>query len=157
MKRLIALILTSAGLTLFYTSAVAVEPNVAPTEVYGEYVLNVTISVITPIPAGGSVYCTLQVVASDPSGTNSDSIIVQATVTGTPPTATGHCTLTLPFEWELSSPSTDLVSVSYDVGLLPGTATTPILQGIRTGTHSLPIITGIPGHVTSLGSVATRL
>jgi len=151
MKRLITFILTSAGLALFYTNAVAA------TQVYGEYILDVTISVITPIPAGDSVYCDLTVGTTETTNSNSDTVLVQATVSGTPPTATARCTLTLPFEWLLSTPDTDVVAVTYDVAILPTNFTNVKEQAVRAGTHILTPVVGIPGHVTQLASVTTRL
>lgn len=148
MKRLMALVLAGFGLLFFHPNEAE-----AQTAIHGKYTLNVTIYLASTVPTGATVQCAFTIGTSDASGTNTETVSAAATV------STGQATCSLPiyYYWLLTTPLTDVLTVSYEVGILPSGATTAG-QALRGGIHSLPPIDGVPASGTQSSlSVFTRL
>ena len=102
--------------------------------------LSVNISSATVVPQGGSIVCTLSASVSDPDAlANIESVTATATVANSVAT----CNLTIPYEWVLSTPGSDLITLEYSAFILPSGSTSLAALGTRSGTHSLPSITGV--------------
>jgi hypothetical protein len=137
MKRARVLMLAVAGLSsLFQLTAAQASP------VSGILTLNLVIYLGTAIPSGGTVNCQLTATSIDVSSgsTNSEIVSAAATVSG----STANCQLVIPYYWDLATPGTDEIVMSYTASIIPSGSN--VLQDVefRTGSHSLPTIVGVP-------------
>lgn len=143
-------------LSAFCLLAVQAMPAQAQTAYYGEYILTISITVSTAVPTGGSIACGFHATTSDASATEINET-VYAVASGTSGTVT--CTLAIPYEWVLTNASGDVVSLYYDIGIFNSGQSVQIGDApIRSQTHWLPSVTGVPasGTHTSL-SASTRI
>ena len=97
----------------------------ASAPVTGTFVAKFTIKLATAVPSGDSVLCTLGAGLIDENHTTftvnneiEESKSMKATVSG----STATCTVSLPYSWYLSSPSTDTVSLNYQLSIVSSTA-----------------------------------
>jgi hypothetical protein len=152
MKRLIALAAGAVAAFSCFTNA----SQAAGTEFVGGYTANAVIYLATPVPAGGSVWCSLTIILAGEPATNTETVIGQATITG------GHanCSLHIPVEWLITDGATDSVTGEFSTGIF-STATVQgsVIGGtnsVRFGTHSLPPIQEVPATVP-VWNITTRL
>lgn len=145
MKSLIALLLIT-GLGLF------VSPQAqAQTSFSGNFTLTADIYVHTTIPTGYAIYCEVSLATADGSTTfteNSETVIVPATLKSG---STYTCAPQIFYYWHLMTPSTDVVSITWTLAVGPTTGVTSAQQLIRSGSHTLPPVTGVPASGTSWG------
>lgn len=138
-------------------AAVSLAHAASPTIYGGRYTVDITITLTTAVPSGGGVFCEANVIDIDAGSTNTEAAFAQATVSG----STATCSLSMPYYWELSDPSADTISVSYEVAITPTTTVGSTLKSdvfVRDGTHSLATTTGAPANGTlSTIKVMTRL
>jgi hypothetical protein len=88
------------------------EAAAAITPTTGTYVYNVTITVSSALPTTATIICNLSGGVDDPvSGVYSNEVEVTAKRTGN----TATCTLTMPYSWDLASPTKD--TVELDLGI----------------------------------------
>ena len=86
----------------------------------------ITTHLVTPVPAGGFVLCTLDASVTDVSSTETiDNEIVEtaetkATVSGT----TATCVVKIPHSWYLPNAIHDLINLDYSVSIV-GSSTSP--------------------------------
>jgi hypothetical protein len=116
----------------------------------GGVTLNVTMQLQTAVPTGGTVQCELILAGLDASGAITEDVTATATVSG----STATCVAPISYSWTLSSPTTDTISVTYAVAIVPKGATTKA-DYTRYSTRDLPPIVGVPpsGTQTSLSDV----
>lgn len=104
-------------------------PDVTAAPLTGEIEVTFTITLKTPVPTGGSVYCSTSVLASSTSTTTGattdydESSATLAKVTG----ATATCTVNTPYSWVIAAASSTVIDSlvgSYTVGILPASTTT---------------------------------
>jgi hypothetical protein len=125
-----------------------------PPYVTGTVTADLTIHLITALPAGDSVLCNLTISTTDnPVGTPQYATLFSDSQTGVEATVSGSiatCKMNLPYEWTLSEPGSDLLAATYSV-------TFSNIGPIRAATHPFPVI-AMPGNdaVTHL-SVDTKL
>lgn len=143
MKTLIALVLIT-GLGLFTSPQARAQTNVS-----GNFTLTADIYVHTAIPSGDVLFCELTITtAGESDGTvNSEDVIVQATLKSG---STWTCAPQIFYYWHLTSPTTDVVTITWGLAIGPSSATAK-QQLVRSGTHILPAITGVPPSGTSWG------
>ena len=95
--------------------------------VTGTFVSKFTVKLVTPVPSGGELACSLNATTDEintTTGTVSNEIEEIASVKATVNGSTATCTVTLPYSWYLSSPSTDTVELSYNLQILSSTTST---------------------------------
>jgi hypothetical protein len=142
MRTLIALLLI-AGLGVFISPQAQAQTNVS-----GNFTLTANIYVHTAIPSGDALFCEVSLgEAGDSNGTNEEDIIVQATLKSG---STWTCAPQIFYYWHLSTPNTDIVTITWSIGIGP-TSTTSKQQLVRSGVHVLPTVTGVPASGTSWG------
>ena len=114
--------------------------------VTGKIVVNLTITISSSIPTTDVISCGVTATVLDVASQLSfiDSALVAATRKGT----TATCTVDVPYSWALTSASSDMVQIEYEI-LTPATATGAPLPS-RTAEHGLANI-----HVPSSGATTT--
>jgi hypothetical protein len=86
------------------------DASITPTS--GTYTFTFNITVSSALPASAGIYCSASAsVTDDVEGFFSNDVSITATRKG----STATCTLTMPYEWYLNTPSKDLVSLSWSV------------------------------------------
>jgi hypothetical protein len=93
---------------------------------------------------------------SDPNFGYFENASIVATVTG----GTATCNVEIPYTWSLMTPSTDIITVSYDVAIIHdfvvGTSTKAV--STRESSHTITSITGVPpGGTHTTTSASPRL
>jgi hypothetical protein len=130
------------------TSELSEAAAAAISTVTGEIKVTATFTIVSAIATTTPITCSASVsVVSDAEGYVSDSSSALATRSG----STATCTVTIPYEWSLSTPTTDLVSLSVIAVASQGTT----LE--RTSTRSLPSFKVPASGATSSFSYATHL
>jgi hypothetical protein len=131
----------------------------------GTFVLDFTIRMVTPVPSGGGVFCSLNASLADfdlTTFTIYNSIFETETGTGTVNGSSAHCQAKIPYSWNLVQGSTDLVTLYctlYLVGPASSSATAvriPIRESVRLIPGSTSINVPPTGTTTNL-SVSTIL
>jgi hypothetical protein len=106
----------------------------------GILILNFTIRMVTPVPSGGGVFCSLNASVADfdlTTFTIYNNIFETETGTGSVSGSIAHCTARIPYSWSLVQGSTDLVTLYcylYLVGPSSSAATAvriPIRESFR--------------------------
>jgi len=145
MNRLLALGLTAIGLNFFQVGQAQ-----AQTAVQGFLTVTVSVILTTPIPSGGFVGCDAQIQFVDNATTsiltkNNEESVTVGVVSG----GIATCTMVMPYYWDLVTPATDVVYVTYGAAILPAGAT--LINGqlsgappMRSGGHEFPPKTGVP-------------
>ena len=110
----------------------------------GKLVFNFTITVSSTVASTSKIFCEADALVSDSNGTYEESAAVSVT-RGTGSTVS--CTVTIPYSWALNTASSDLLSMSYSIGVVPTTAS---VLSQRTSTHSFP-----PAKVPANGATTT--
>jgi len=108
----------------------------------GKIVLTLTTTLTTSFPTTEVFSCGLNATVADViSGlTFSDTIFVTATKSGN----TLSCTVTLPYGWDLASPTQDIMLVLYTINATNGTGNpTHVAQ------HGVASVRGVPTGTTS--------
>jgi len=108
----------------------------------GKIVLTLTATLTTSFPTTAAFSCGLNATAADViSGlTFSDTIFVTATKNG----STLSCTLTLPYAWDLASPTQDVMLVLYTINVASGTG-----NQLRVAQHGVASVHSVPSGTTS--------
>jgi hypothetical protein len=146
MRRTTILVSVLAGLSFFQMSAAQASP------VSGILTLNLTIYLGTAVPSGGTVQCGLSAVSTESGVENTEIASVAANVSG----STATCQVVIPYYWNLSTPNSDSIELSYSASIIPSGGLTS--GTLRTGTHSLAPIVGVPPSGTHTAvSAETRL
>jgi hypothetical protein len=94
-----------------------VSPDVAPTT--GKFVFNFTLTVLSTVPKNGQVGCEADANTLE-SSTGQD---ITEHVTGIATLSSGStwtCSVSMPYSWNLSTPSTDTVSLHYVISIDDG-------------------------------------
>jgi hypothetical protein len=123
------------------------EAAATTTNVTGEFVFNLTISLKSTLPKNAVIGCDAMVLVDDAiTGLSYDE---QGSAVATGSGSTWTCTIKIPYSWTLTTPTTaDMVSMSYDASMVEG------YQATATN-GSATIVEGIPlrssGH--GLGSI----
>lgn len=114
----------------------------APSATAGKIVLTLTTTLTTSFPTTEAFSCGLNATVADViSGlTFSDTIFVNATKNG----STLSCTLTLPYSWDLVSPTQDVMLVLYTINATNGTG-----NPTRVAQHGVASVHGVPTGTTS--------
>jgi len=114
-----------------------------PAQTGGKIVLTLTTTLTTSFPTGEVFSCGLNATVADiMSGlTFSDTIFVTATKTGN----TLNCTVTLPYGWDLASPTQDVMLVLYTINAVNGSGSNPT----RVAQHGVASVRGVPTGTTS--------
>jgi len=103
-------------------------PDVALTTAGGTFVVTLTITVKSL--ALSSILCSVDVSVSD-AHTYFETASVKATGTG----ATRTCKITIPYSWQLVTPASDTVTISYGIA---ATGTNPLTRGSTSSIFLLP-------------------
>jgi hypothetical protein len=136
---------TGALLPLADTSAaIGPESPAASTELTGELKITGTVTIVSPsITSTTPISCSAQaILVTDANGPITEEAASAATRSG----ATATCTVLIPYEWLLATPTTDKVTLSVTVSALSANA--------RVHTHQVATFT-VPatGSTTSFGFV----
>lgn len=92
----------------------------------GKLVVAFTVKLVTPVPTGGALLCS---VFADVSDTNpstfqlNNAITEEATVKASVTGAVGNCTVTIPYSWNLTNASKDTVALQYTLSMAGGSTT----------------------------------
>jgi hypothetical protein len=117
-------------------------PEATLTTMTGKLQATFTISVLTAFPSGTSIICEFNASVADPvAGFITETSAVTAVRSG----STATCTPSIPYSWQLATPTTDSVSLSISVSAEHLSTTTPATAALRTMSRSLPTIK-VPAH-----------
>ena len=94
----------------------------ASTTVTGKLVFTTTITLSSTFPAADVIACTGEAILVDLG--SGGEIIETAAVAATRIGTTATCTVTIPYSWNLVTPTTDMVSVGFNINV-PATPSTP--------------------------------
>ena len=124
----------------------------------GTLILNFTVRMVTPVPSGGGLFCSLNASLSDfdlTTFTIYNSIFETETGTGTVSGSTAHCQAKIPYSWNLVQGSTDLVTMYCFLYLVgpSSSAATAVRIPIRESFRLVPGATSI--NVPPTGSITT--
>ena len=109
------------------------EADVPPPATFGgKFVFNFSITVSSALPSTTKIFCEATASTVDPLNLITETASVMATRSG----STANCTVTIPYSWNLSSSSTDRVSLLYQVIAGVPSTTTPLAT--RSSSQSLP-------------------
>jgi hypothetical protein len=106
----------------------------------GTFVADFTIRMVTPVPSGGGVFCSLSASVADFDTSTFmlyNSIAETETGTGTVSGSSAHCQAKIPYSWNLVQGSTDIVvlyCILYSVGpasSAPTVVRIPIRESVR--------------------------
>lgn len=106
--------------------------SVIPTT--GKLVFNFTISVQSAIPATDTIVC--EASAEVLEVTTQHTVVEAASVAATRSGTTAKCTVTIPYSWVLTTPKTDMVTLTY---ALSAPTAAPLLPS-RTSTQTVAAI-----------------
>lgn len=104
-----------------------------PAATGGKFVFNFTITVSSTLASTAKILCEASASLEDVASLN--FITETASVTATRSGSTATCTVNIPYSWNLSSASTDKVSLSYQI--IGGVPTATIPLATRTSGQSL--------------------
>jgi len=128
MKHL-SILAVALSLTTLGSAATKAEPKLTPeqiaaaaTTVTGKLVFTATITVSSTIPAADVISCGAQATVLDTGSGN--SIFETAAVAATRSGSTATCSVTIPYSWNLVTPTADFASLSFSVNV-PATPATP--------------------------------
>jgi len=88
----------------------------------GKFVVNFTITVSSAIATTDKVACSVNASLSDNIVGGGNFIVEEVEVAGTRSGSTVTCKATLPYSWNLVTPTTDTVSLTYSISSTPGTS-----------------------------------
>ena len=130
-----------------------VEPAVATT---GKFVFNFTISIKSTTLGSDTIACSASATTSEFSATGvtftaDEEASVKATVTG----STAKCTVTIPYSWNLKTPSADTVTLGYTVEALAASTSAATLN--RLSLQSLPAIKVPATGATTTTAIASTI
>jgi hypothetical protein len=127
--------------------------SAATTPTTGTYTISFTITVASSIPTTDDISCSSELeVTGDKVGTVVETASALATRSG----STATCTVTIPYSWNLETPTTDKLYVSYYL-LTPANTTVVDPAPARTSHLDSPYTTGVPasGSTTTVNVTAT--
>jgi len=105
----------------------------------GKFVFNFTITVSSTLASTAKIFCEATATTEDIATAN--IILETAAVTATRSGSTATCTVTIPYSWNLSSASSDKVSLTYQIIAGVPTTTNPLAGRVSeqtVGTISVP-------------------
>ena len=131
----------------------------AVSTVTGKIVTNFTITVASAIAQTTPISCGVEATVPDENKatfTLSNDVIETAAVIATRSSATAaKCTVTIPYSWRLSNPTTDTVQILYQIGTIPS-ASTPGLT-LRFSSQFIAIIPVPKTGTTTTETVAATI
>jgi hypothetical protein len=134
------LFLTLTCILLFVGSMSA-----ATTPTTGTYTINFTLTVASNIPTTADISCSSELeVTGDKVGTIVETAAALATRSG----STATCTVSIPYSWNLESPTTDKLYVLYTI-IAPANTTVVYPAPSRTSHLDSPYTTGVPATGTT--------
>jgi hypothetical protein len=149
-----AAVLPAAALVLAAGPASRSQAETLPPYVSGTVVLEITVHLITPLPVGDVVECSMTISTADNTGIPSEEPTYSDTDSYVAASGSGSvvtCSVSIPYEWTLTYADSDTMVISYGVGFADG------YGPIRSATHSIPSIP-MPANGTSTRlTVTTRL
>jgi hypothetical protein len=106
-------------------------PAAAITPTTGKLVVSFTVKLVTPLPAGGSLLCSvfasvLETTSSPPFGISAE-ITEEASTKATVAGSTATCKVSIPYSWNLTHASTDTASLQYSLVMVSSTVSTATL------------------------------
>jgi hypothetical protein len=111
-------------------------PQVTPTT--GKFVFNITIAVNPGLPSTSKISCTASVAVEEAATVSlfEDNGAAAATRSG----STATCSITLPYGWYLTTPTTDMVTLNIQVASVTGkVGTLPYSDGLSSQTLSIKV------------------
>jgi hypothetical protein len=126
MKRLIALLLAAAA-------TAAITPASA-TNYIGRINVTVNIFIVTPIPSGDEVGCSASAQVFETNTQHTEEMFLVATQISSSPLEY-QCVFSIPWEWNLTNPTAESVTVHGGAGYLP-TGSTTITGLVRSSDHA---------------------
>jgi hypothetical protein len=87
-------------------------PAFAVTPTTGKFVFGFTVTISSALPKNAVVVCTARASVNESGG---QSVTQTATGIATPSGGKATCTATMPYSWELATPSSDKVLLTYSV------------------------------------------
>ena len=112
----------------------------APIATNGTFVANFTIKLVTPVPSGYLVSCSLSATVGDENKstyTFNNQIYESATVKATVSGSTATCSVKLPYSWYLTNSATDTAELTYYLYIVNSSATSSIGEA-RTSSQYVP-------------------
>jgi hypothetical protein len=104
--------ITKFFLTLVCTLVLVGSMSAATTPTTGTYTVNFTITIASTVPTTNEIGCTLQLqVTGDKAGTVVETAGAVATRSG----STATCSVAIPYSWNLTTPTTDKLYLTYSV------------------------------------------
>ena len=103
----------------------------------GKFVVSFTITISSSIPTSDTISCGVTATLFETSTFHTVEELASVAASRTGSTAT--CTVTLPYSWVLSNPSTDTVSLSYSIIVPATTVSLPSRTSIQTINGSLKV------------------
>jgi hypothetical protein len=130
------------------------EADVPPPATFGgKFVFNFTITVSSTLASTAKILCEASASTEDAATLN--FIVETASVTATRSGSTATCTVTIPYSWNLSSATTDKVSLSYEIVAGVPTATVPLAT--RTSAQPLKTISVPANGATTTETIAATI
>ena len=123
-----------------------------PAATGGKLVFNFTITVSSALASTTKIFCTASATVLEAT---LSEFAESASVTATRSGSTATCTVTIPYSWNLSTVSTDRVSLSYTI--IAGVPTTTIPLATRTSEHSLPPISVPANGATTTATITATI
>lgn len=93
----------------------------------GKLVVSFTIKLVTPVPSGGVLLCSVNASLIDENTTTfqiANEVFEEASAKATIGAGTATCKVTIPYSWNLTNTSKDTVNLQYSLTLASTTATT---------------------------------
>lgn len=119
----------------------------------GKFVFNFTITVASSLASTAKIICQAAATTDDVASTN--LILETAAVTATRSGSTATCTVTIPYSWNLSSASSDRVSLTYQIIAGVPTSATPLAT--RTSEQSVATISVPANGATTTEAIAATI
>lgn len=129
---------------------------VTPVERSGKVVFIFNITIDSTIPTTSVISCNAAVSVADNISAAYRSIDEYETVVATRTGSTAKCTVTIPYSWELVTPTTDTLGRGFTISATL-TSTTGGTVVLRTSSQSIPTITVPANGVTTTDTLAITL
>lgn len=124
-----------------------------PTTFGGKFVFNFTITVSSTLASTAKIFCQASATTEDVAALN--FIAETASVTATRSGSTATCTVTIPYSWNLTSSSSDKVSLTYSI--IAGVSSTTVPVATRTSEQSLKTISVPANGATTTEAIAATI
>lgn len=105
----------------------------------GTVVVNFTITIKSVFPATSPISCDVGAIVTDISGADINVITESGTAAATRTGNTAKCTVTIPYSWAVSNPTTARLSLTYALSMSKTGTTGLLIRGSSGGIASLPV------------------